>query len=615
MAVLSILETEEQAEYILKYMNAVGMDVSFVAMTPYVVHFCTEHNIPYIDPHANLTQDQIEAYRVAADKCVLVTKSVIDEFYKSRDINHDFMFEIGSYCYFNIYIILGCFYYKAMLLDHILKTYTPCEVLVFESSESTAFLGYRQPIFNQWSIMLKGSEWAEKIKITTVNDTCSLSGGRVESLVKKMKEGFKNLISKSVIFSTYAALSIDKNIVISYRLKKKIFEKKILFLGGLKNWAPIIPFLRYKVSVFRVDLAANRYSATPNCERSYDLGALIAKSNFSKYNITCTINTITFLCDAMYEFAVQNHMKLNRFVQKYSAICASVLSEPVHAYLMHLAKYNKVPTCIYQHGEMNLYPESLMSEASELQYLDYYFCFGAGVQAKYENASLKSKLKNTYVVGSSIMQNLAEKNREKGSRILYSTGKYQLNNTVIDKGFGCDVRLYEAQAKLFGYFKLLKNTRNEEIIFKPNNTAGLSAVPFAVDSSCVDSGGCSFVELLDSAKLVILDAPATTCIEACCTNIPLFVLLNRVKWFEKPKQLLKKRAVVCMTPEDLIEAVDAYLSTGIYPADLSNREFVELYAVADQENPAVCTVPRIIESIVERTVDGITNAPETSCNS
>ena len=174
--------------------------------------------------------------------------------------------------------------------------------------------------------------------------------------------------------------------------------------------------------------------------------------------------------------------------------------------------------------------------------------------------------------------------------ILYASGKYLLNAAPFIHTIGLDARLYEAQLKITGFLETLVS----HSIWKLSNTPFFNSVPVEVNRVQKISNEKSFMQLLAHSSIVILDSPATTCIETCATEKPLFVLLNRIKWFEEAEVLLQKRAIVAYSPEELIKEVDYYLKTGNYKADLKNREFVKAYGTFLDDQ---CSAERAVNQI------------------
>ena len=85
----------------------------------------------------------------------------------------------------------------------------------------------------------------------------------------------------------------------------------------------------------------------------------------------------------------------------------------------------------------------------------------------------------------------------------------------------------------------------------------------------------SFVDLLDRCDVVVLDFPSTPLVEAVAAGKPVFLLTKYLEIWKPALKLLKRR-VACFEHEGkLIESLKKYQQTGIYPADLSDNEFLK----------------------------------------
>lgn len=87
----------------------------------------------------------------------------------------------------------------------------------------------------------------------------------------------------------------------------------------------------------------------------------------------------------------------------------------------------------------------------------------------------------------------------------------------------------------------------------------------------------SFVELLDEHDAVIVDSPTTTLLQAVATRLLVFVLTSVVSPPRSDLQALKKRALCASSAARLMDLLEAYLDTGQYRADVTNRDFLKLY--------------------------------------
>jgi hypothetical protein len=79
------------------------------------------------------------------------------------------------------------------------------------------------------------------------------------------------------------------------------------------------------------------------------------------------------------------------------------------------------------------------------------------------------------------------------------------------------------------------------------------------------------------ADFVIIDVPATTCLEAMIKGLPIFLIMKHIKYLPEARMLLEKRAVCCDEPERLLQKVEDFILYGKYEADINNNEFLSLY--------------------------------------
>ena len=112
------------------------------------------------------------------------------------------------------------------------------------------------------------------------------------------------------------------------------------------------------------------------------------------------------------------------------------------------------------------------------------------------------------------------------------------------------------------------------MIFKPNNTRWFNSVPYQYDNIKIEYDR-SFTELLKTASVVILDTPATTLVEACSTEVPIFVLGGRSEYLPEFMQAIRKRVAWYETPEELVEGLSQYFATGTYDANVSNKVYLK----------------------------------------
>ena len=225
--------------------------------------------------------------------------------------------------------------------------------------------------------------------------------------------------------------------------------------------------------------------------------------------------------------------------------------------------------------------------ASDISYSSY-------VSELYKPWIGKFYLKDVKTVGS-IDKSVNISNEFKDS-IVYVTGKWYLAGQQFDYPSDPDKRLFDLQKNILEYLNN-KNTQYKKI-FKLNITLKLNEYPFNFENIIISEK--SFVKTLDNAHAVILDCPATTLIEAASTKVPIFAISGRVKYTDDFINLVSKRCIWCDTREDLLSKLDLFINTGIYDADINNKEFLEKYLSSNSFEKVLKNVDLACDMAIKR---------------
>lgn len=350
-------------------------------------------------------------------------------------------------------------------------------------------------------------------------------------------------------------------------------KKRVLVLGGMFDWRPVVfteEFMLRYVPTFK---SLGTYPDEARCGKSVrDVTELIGRAVFPNQPDAFDFSPLARRIQAAAERLTREYGALERFVRKHDAVLASVFVTPFQHAAAHCALGAGKPVICYQHGEMNLYEEPFLGRFTEVANATHYFAYGKGVTPKYVPLIGNSPLKEVVVVGTTL-----KKPAYRGGRlVVYATGKWFKTARPYAPQPDPDARLYEAQRSIIRYLEgyAVRNPR-DEVVVKANNTDLFNAIPFPAKVR-IDYAN-KFTDLLGSAKLVILDAPGTTCLEAASTSVPLFILAGRARWHEEPLRLLKKRAVVEEGLEGLLAQLERFENAGAYPANPASREFSAAY--------------------------------------
>lgn len=279
--------------------------------------------------------------------------------------------------------------------------------------------------------------------------------------------------------------------------------------------------------------------------------------------------------------------EIDSILSAYDAAVTAVLSLPIDNFLAHRAINAKLPVVVWQHGERGQCAFDVIGLYTELFYASDYLAYAQAVVDFYSPWIGKYHFKKAAAVGG------IEKHIEwrGGGTILYATGKWFKTTLPMDP----DSRLFEAHMKILDY--LDAHAGKNRVVFKANNTPRLNDIPYSYKNIEVEYDS-TFTECLKSAKVVILDTPATTLVEACSTKVPIFVLDGRAEYRQEFLDAVCKRVVWCKSPDELVTKLDVFLRSGDYPANVDDVTYISQYGCGD---PAA----KVAKSVQDALLDSI----------
>jgi len=497
----------------------------------------------------------------------------------SKSVAKNFPVTVGDYFEFDLRVAIGIIHYNQFILDGALSVEGLTQVVIYkyDNKKNSDLINNFWPDHKSiLSLLPVNHENKHKLKVL---DGRLIQPIKISEYRKKtIKNIIKSYLSEEIIARV---LSIKKWFLFNNISFNK--RKKLLSIGAIYDWDQVflskkfnkkycLGFLNFDHSYGLVGCAVHRKAISSIMLNATSVDA----GNF--FDMTLQSNIISnAIC-----FFDKNYASHIAYIKKYSAVLSTVRPSPKSSYLCHLANISSVPVINWQHGEMNLYPD-LLSLSTEIRYTNHYLCYGIEVAPRYRKYINNLQMKSVHVVGSTknTVANLNDK------CIVYCTGKWLTNGIMFTDVIDVDSKLYNAQTVLIKYLSIISN--NQNIVLK--GSTGPNELPYNIGNISIDYE-TPFVELLKNAKLVILDAPATTCIETCATDIPLFVLSGRNSWFNRPMELLKKRAIVENTPEVLVDKIDSFIKNGKYCADVNNKEFLSGWG-------AVASVEKVIDNVLQ----------------
>ena len=546
---------------------------------PEARHYALENNWEIRSLGSLWSKQEYSKVKNDSEKRIKTLVAELNEY--SKSVSKNFPLTIGDYFHFQLHIVIGQIHYNKFIIDNVQKSLNPDSWLLYQPQGQKIFMGFRphpDSIFNDIFLL---SPYHKKGVLLKLNSE------QKETIKFEGKQSWKQAIK-----SLLPEVLVEKLTILRYKVRTNnwfsIGKIRLLLISFVYDWELVFRNKDFKKDYF-VDY--NLSSGLINKDEiPKSLLIILEKSitfnEVSVFNLTEQAKIITGTLDSF----DKQVSRLKSNMKKYHAILSTVFVFPLQNFIGHLANELKIPVIIWQHGEMNLYND-IFTESVETKYTTHYLCYGESVKPKYEAYIGKSPMKNIFTVGST-HKNITW---ESGQHILYVTGKWMKFVIPFIDVIDPDTRLYNAQKDILEYLNSIGDKHS--VVFKGNNSPGLSETPFCHKNIKIDET-TPFTTLLENAKLVILDTPATTCIETCSTTVPLFVLTGRTNWYEKPTELLQKRAVLADTTEKLICNLKNYLNDNIYPADINNREFLNEYGSQYTRERAVTNTIKALNEIL-----------------
>lgn len=596
-----LVENEKEVEALYKKFGK-SEEFKWIILSPFAIPELEKLNIKY-DVIDNYYDDD-ELWRVTgwnSYKRVTELVKFVDSLIKENVEEFKNIDILNCYKH-QLVILFDGIIARIFMLRNLLEKLKPAQVYMCKRNPQP-FSGYGY-LFNQndtaWAACLSLKGWEFKINFTLLDEVI------VEDAIRtKMK--LKNLIKKNQILSRLIKeyRSLQRFGITDY-IKNRYSKKTLLLLYPEYEWAKTIATFSkngFFIKTESVDDLKNTKPETRFLPKALNLMNNLVRRDefrekFSYGNIDfyppLKSRVEKMVCEGMTK-GISIYNKAEKYIENFhpKAVLFSIAPYPEYWFLLQSFKKHRTPIICWQHASEEFFDNRGAPE-TELLYTDYYFIYGEGVSRTY------SKYKNEYnfqplSIGSSTVDRLA--NTEKlGNYILYATTNYYQNkhHFAVFHTY-LDIKIYVTQKKILSYFETLKN---QKVVFKLHPNVSFRTPPMKITNPNIEivRNENSFVELLGGAKIIVLDCPATTLIQAGTTKKPIFALTSFLKFKPRALDLLKKRAVCSESPEELVGILDDYLKTGNYSADVNNREFLKEYGTyLDDGKSAERAVNKVIE--------------------
>jgi hypothetical protein len=558
---LVILQTKSQAlEYYLNYQD--NENDFILPIGPESMYISQKYNSSII--HLGEFWEESD-YKVAKQK----SENRIDDLVKnlnnySLKVDYNNFVEIGNYYSFQLWVIIGQIHYNQFIIQSIFNKLNPKSILCFEKTKEEIFLEYRPD--------------PDRILVDILKTYRKIS--TLEFKIIKIRESRKKNTYREKILSlipSFVRYTL-RNIRDNSRIKNKsTATNQLLLLGGAGDWIKLHNFEEFNCS-FKFYFPPKLKHCKSDKLHTNNLTEIINKQlineNFTPINLTYLIKLISNDLNLF----INNLNLIKKSIKIYDAIVSNVFTFPLDLYFAHVANSLNLPVIVWQHGEKGqAYDPTIKS--TELLYSTNYFCYADSVKLFYEQLNINSKIK--YDVVGSVEKNIFWKD---GKSIVYATGKWFKTATPFIPKSNPDKRLYDAHNIILNF--LTKYTKQFDVIFRPNNSPGLNDIPYSFNNIHINFD-TTFTKLLEDAALVILDTPATTLVESCSTEVPIFVLGGRSEYNDEYLLSIKRRVIWKETPEELITAIENYILKKEYPANILDTDYLNKYCANAKKNQVV----------------------------
>lgn len=612
---LLLLESPEQYDAYKARKESFGAhELVICCLSVAASSYCKKNKLHFMLPEDSYTDEECDYYRNLSEKKIRNLVKHLNDYYQEKTGNRDgFLFDMGNYHFFMLYHFFGALHHRAFFLWKVIEKHNVDRILIPEESTptSTVRLFPVSQYVNCYLDLCQNSVYRDKvIRIPVV----SIMYREHATLRRRVRRTISKTLRKFKVVNDYLN-RVQSNIPVKFlKLFLERHDSDILLVGGSGPW-------KYVFSDTRITSRVNVF----NEPDGIDLSPASVKNWFKEWfdweDKFCgfTVSSLGYYEMArikiMSEQIIASHPKTVQIVKQKKALIYSVAPYATQQYYLSVAKHFGLPCVCFQHGEMSLYYNGLWDESSELLYVSHYFSYGEQVSIeKKSHAANIMGIQQAVSIGSPALDKIKESvSSGDGEYILYASSKYV--------NYGCgfisryaDVAVSHCQGVLISYFEqYIDSNPGFRVVWKLNQEH-LTEQPSVLTRKVeVIRDKKTFTDLLADSRAVILDRPSTTSIEACMTDKPLFVLLANRNWYSLPEELLRKRAVIAYTPEELCKAVDEYLTKGVYPADVYNREFVRAYGChLDDGLSSQRAADELLEIMGENSLDNFESSDTSS---
>lgn len=559
---LVFVETVKQIEFLKTTLPNQKSNV-YGVLSPFVRKYCEDHRLDHVTVKECFEKEAYQKAHLESENRINFLREILNNY--SRKIGKDkldFPLELGNYFTGLLLPSLGSLHYRSYLLKSMIEKVGAEHLIAFEKTS---------PVHRPLGMLYSPSDgtFAKLLRSSPYSSISSFYEDPEQSRALKyqFKDKLRELSPVHDFYELHKNKFPIKNIGEYFLSKALNLKSKILFVGSLYQFSQLLP------NLYGGDFRIYWGDKIP-VETSKEDFDFSWTDRFCDFNVSEIYRDRLQVILQSLELCCRDFHSLFSLVQSSDLVLSSCFLFPLQQMVGHIAKTLEKPVLVWTHGSKGITKSLLSDESNDLIYSDCVMTYGSGVNDYYKKYFPAYNKTRYEAIGSNSDKQF--ENEKAQDYILYVTGKYLLNMANFTEIGGADDILYSSQKDILEY---LKKQRHLPVVWKQNPTAYMGDVPFDSKGIEVVRYEKTFLTLLEKAALVIFDSPSTAAVEAAMGTKPLFLLMKRIEYLSPAMDLVKKRAVVSTSVQELMFKVDSYLKEGTYEADLQDRSFARAYSV------------------------------------
>jgi len=572
-----ILEQSGDVGAFLAFREHDTSEPHLIATTPWVCHELEKREIPFkpVEDYF-IPEEEVSAGLKRFEDLDRFCEQIDSQLGQMFPVLHEFGLRLAGDNVFFLKLLLDGLAIRARILGEIIRREKPDRIAIFfpDRAHSPFLAGGQVPFGMEESIYgeILGCETLPCRVIRRKRE--EESGGTPGRGWKDRLQEFQKLGGRHLLMLYNPAIILRKQGItpmlssLLYAARNRLFHGRSLVIAGAGyQWDEILPdLIRGGYQIHRLNpVETGRRGEVHETLDIPDtlLGPLCSSGgiDFSPSFRARVIPLFSYcLAEATHHRERIERQLLGAHPQAYLCATKSRFSEHMAA---RIARKNGVPVIGWQHGEQG-FRHALMTRYTELANSDVHLVYGDGVKRTLEEDRIGSS-PTIIPVGSRELEKIHQASRAqpKQGYLLYATMNYYHNSLYVGSDFILrDNETWKTQKQILE--PLGESGQRTILKLHPGTWKDTHICGFlhenGYDGIRIIRNEHSFVDLLGSASLIILDFPSTTLLQAIATRLPIFSLLQHASLTKENCGLLQRRAYCSHDPTIFAGMIQDYLS-------------------------------------------------------